>query len=136
MPEAEAPDVVVIRFRPYAIVGLQNSVVKQVTSDEIKARKVRHGVSVFADSVRDDEEFDEAVRRLCEAARAHAGGPKVAVTTEAALKERGYCLYEAIPPELHYLLGGKDIHSPPPPLEDLADLFAADVRDNPVFEKG
>ena len=139
MPGAESDDVVVVvRFRPFGLIGLQNSVTKQVLGDEVKGRVPRHGVSAFADKVRAGESLEEAVDRICRSAKDYAGGPKVAFVTEAALNEQGYCLHESVPPELHYLIGGKDLHQPPPDLQLLEAMLQpeANRRDNPAFEKG
>lgn len=133
-----AADHVVVRFTPLGLTGLQNSVKKQVIGDEIKGRTPRHGVSVFADHLRSGETIEQAVDRICIHAKPYAGGSRVAFVTEAALIERGYCLHESVPPELHYLIGGQDIHSPPPPMEALEALFQPETsrRANPAFEKG
>lgn len=135
MPTDDRDEVVVVRFRPFGIVGLQNSVQKQVIGDEVKGRIPRHGVSVFADKIRAGEDVAAAADRICIAAKDYAGGPKVAVTTEQALNMEGYCLHEVVPPELHYLIGGEDLHSPPPALEALEQMLQAHRRDNPAYEK-
>lgn len=136
MPGDIDDDLVVVRFRPFGEEALTNSVTKQVITDEIKKRKPRHGVSVFADRVRDDEDLPTAIERICATVRDHAGGDKIAVTTGKLLSEAGYCLHETVPPELHYLIGGDDLHSPPPHLSGLADIFTKDRRNNASFEKG
>ncbi|WDG17487.1 hypothetical protein [Microbacterium sp. Clip185] len=135
MLSASARTVIVVRFKPFGIESIVNSVKKQVIGDEIKGRPARHGVSVFADVQRATESVEETVHRICTVASAHAGGPKIAVTTEEALNARGYCLHETFPPELHYLIGGESIFTPPPELDGLADEWTKDRRDNPVFEK-
>lgn len=134
MPGDEDRNRVVIRFSGWGAESLKSSVDKQVLGDIAKGRAQRHGVSVFADVTRDDESFEETVIRLAHHATQFVNGPRVAVLTEANLKEHDYCLHEAVPPELHYLIGGKDLGSPPPPLEKLAELLK-DKRKNPAFEK-
>lgn len=136
MPGDMNDELVVVRFTPFGETSLNNSVTKQVIGDEIKKRTPKHGVSVFADRMRDGEDLSAAVDRICLTVRLHAGGDRIAVTTEQALNNAGYCLHKVVPPELHYLVGGNDLHSPPPNLSVLADIFTKDRRKNAAFEKG
>ncbi|MFK4760286.1 hypothetical protein ACI3KS_05060 [Microbacterium sp. ZW T5_45] len=135
MSVSEGFERVVIRFNPFGVESLRNSVRKQALGDLAKARPVKYGVSVFGDVIRDDEDMDSAADRLCsEITHNVAGGDRMTVTTETRLRERGYALHEAVPPEKHYLVGGSDL-AIEPDLDSLAEEFQDRRRNNPAFKE-
>ncbi len=137
MPEtSDCRERVVVRFNPFGIESLTNSVERQAIADLAKSRPVRYGVSVFGDYLQDGEDLETAAFRLCQEITHHvAGGNRLAITSERRLRERGYALHEAIPPDKHYLVGGETLESRPQ-LDNLVSEFEQLRRQNPALKEG
>jgi len=131
----EDTDVVVVRFSPFSEAGIEKSIRRQVESDFQNGVEPRQGLSVFADAVAGDEDFEAAVLRICKIAKAHVGGERVSVTTEVTLNQKGYALHLNEPPEGHYLVGHPDL-SQMPHIAGLVDLFSEGRQKNPALGEG
>lgn len=132
---ADRATLVVVRFSPFTAEAMTKSVTKQVLSDEADGRLPRQGVSVFGTPSQGDESLFETAKRLAIRVREHAGGNRLAITTEQELNDEGYHLHLIEPPPGHYLVGKEDL-TETPDLAGLAAIFERDRHPNPAEKKG